>query len=95
MYVDDIVEYDWELMHSRGLKWNRWCHLIADSHEELMAMAQKLRLLPSWIQKSGTPDEHFDLIPSKRILAIKHGAKAVSVLDLAEIMNGKDNGKTD
>lgn len=81
-YVDEIIDWG-EVAKSRGLRWTLWCHLVADSHEELMSMAQRLKLKPAWIQSPGTKNEHFDLIPSKRALAIKYGAKAISCRELA------------
>jgi hypothetical protein len=83
-YVDEIVDWG-EVARAKGLRWTLWAHLIADTHVELVAMATKLRLKSEWIQKPGTPDEHFDLIPSKRIMAIKYGAIPVSHIDLGQI----------
>lgn len=83
VYVDEIIDWG-EVALGRGLKWRYWCHMIADTSVELKSMAQRLRLKSEWIQKSGTDDEHFDLIPSKRLLAIKYGATALSIHDLGE-----------
>lgn len=83
-YVDEIIDWG-DIARDRGLRWAKWCHMIADTHEELMAMAHRLKLKPEWIQKPGTDDEHFDLIPSKRTLAIKYGAKPVDLLEMGEI----------
>jgi hypothetical protein len=61
--------------------------MIADTSEELKTMAQRLRLKSEWIQRPGTKDEHFDLIPTKRLLAIKYGAKSLSIMELGEKWN--------
>lgn len=62
----------------------RWCHMIADTHEELIAMAEEIGHLMHWIQKEGLPDEHFDLTPPRRALAVKKGAIEISGRELAE-----------
>lgn len=91
IYVDEIVDWG-EVARAKGLRWTKWCHLVADSHEELMEMAKRLNLKSEWIQKPGTPNEHFDLIPTKRTLAIKHGAKAISCRELALMRFEKKDG---
>lgn len=51
------------------------CHLYADTHEELIAMVDKIGVNRKWIQYPGHPvKEHFDIAKGKRALAIKHGA---------------------
>lgn len=53
----------------------KWCHMIADTLDELHDMAEQLDLKRSWFQDKRVP--HYDLAPSKRILAIQFGAKEV------------------
>lgn len=48
---------------------SQWCHLTADSTEELVAFARKLGLRPAWIQYPGTWKEHFDVTQGKRAQA--------------------------
>lgn len=53
------------------------CHMMADSEEELLAMADKIGVQRKWYQrpgihKTGTP--HFDICMTKRALAVSHGA---------------------
>lgn len=42
------------------------CHMVADSRDELLAMADKIGVARKWIQKPGTAWEHFDVCKSKR-----------------------------
>lgn len=54
------------------------CHMIADTSEELEAMADLIGVAPKWIQYPGTPKEHYDIVESKRKLAIKAGAVPIT-----------------
>ena len=58
------------------------CHMIADSHDELLAMADKIGVARKWIQKAGTPREHFDICLTKRRMAVKQGAQEIGRLEL-------------
>ncbi len=53
------------------------CHMSADTHEELVEMADKIGVQRKWIQYEGTYKEHFDIAMSKRKLAVRQGAKEV------------------
>lgn len=80
VYVDD--------MHKRPMgQFGRMkmCHMIADSTEELVAMAMKIGVNPKWIQAEGTSREHFDIAMSKRALAVKAGAVEITMRQAAEI----------
>ncbi len=61
------------------------CRMVADTDEELYQMADKIRIKRKWKQKY-----YFDLCPYKRELAIKFGAKEVSLMDLVRITRGKN-----
>lgn len=60
------------------------CHMIADTHAELIAMVDTIGVQRKWIQKEGMPDEHFDIAKSKRALAVAAGAKAITLRALAD-----------
>lgn len=62
------------------------CHMIADCTEELRAMASRLGLRETWIQKEGTYQEHFDVCATKRRRAIDLGAVPLSNRKLAELV---------
>lgn len=71
VYVDPIVNWG----GSRTFRWKNSCHMYADTLEELNAMADKIGVKRSWIQDN-RPGRlvHYDLVESKRKLAVKHGA---------------------
>jgi len=49
------------------------CHMIADTPEELRAMAEKIGVALKWFQAEASVP-HFDIAKSKRALAIAAGA---------------------
>lgn len=49
------------------------CHLYGDNEEELHQFALSIGMKRSWFQKNRLLN-HYDLVPSKRILAVKKGA---------------------
>lgn len=65
------------------------CHMVADSHDELIAMADIIKVQRKWIQKAGTIYEHFDICLSKRALAVKYGAKQVTMMELGRILHAR------
>jgi len=70
------------IYHSPGpVKFRRFklhTHLIADTHEELEAVARRLGLKPQWIQDAGTPKEHYDVFDGVIDRLPLAGAKEVS-----------------
>lgn len=69
------------------------CHMVADSTEELLRMADRIGVARRWIQKVGTPHEHFDVCKSARAKAVKLGAKEISMWDLGYILNKREEGQ--
>jgi hypothetical protein len=66
VYVDDAI-WDW---HGR-----KWCHLLADSTDELHRFARDIGLhRTSYQGPPKTPAPHYDLTTYERVLAIKRGA---------------------
>jgi hypothetical protein len=61
------------------------CHMIADSTEELLAMADRIGVQRKWIQMAGTHREHFDICGSKRRLAVAAGAIEISMRELGKM----------
>jgi hypothetical protein len=71
VYVDDFYT------PYRNMK---MCHMLADSLEELHAMADQLGLKRSWFQ-----GDHYDICMSKRALAVKFGAVEVSTREIVRV----------
>lgn len=67
----------------------KMCHMIADSTDELLAMADHIGIDRKWLQKAGQQDEHFDISMSKRRLAVQLGAVEVTRLDLGRILRAR------
>lgn len=69
VYVDDMrAKYGRLIM----------CHMIADTEEELLAMADKIEVARKWHQHPGFYDSHFDIALSKRALAVAAGAVQIT-----------------
>jgi hypothetical protein len=65
------------------------CHMLADSMDELMAMADKIGVDRKWYQgfdKASCP--HFDIAKSKRVLAIQNGAIEIDRRTLGALLKG-------
>jgi len=77
VYVDDMkAAYRGMIM----------CHMMADSTDELVAMATRIGVNSKWIQKPGTAYEHFDISLGKRKLAVSAGAVEVTRKELVRKM---------
>lgn len=82
--VDSILKYGTEM--TRGLPSSRWCHMVSDtSEEELHAFAARIGLQRAWAQlRPRASAAHYDLMPWRRVLALKLGAVEVSRRELVE-----------
>lgn len=76
VYVDKLVTY--------GEK--RWCHLVANSTDELHLFADNIGLKRSWFQPGGMSMPHYDLTPGKRAQAVAAGAKEIDRGKLVDLM---------
>lgn len=76
VYVDDM-KATFKPSHRPGRTYVM-SHMIADTDEELHAMAAAIGVARKWHQ-----GDHYDITQSKRALAIKLGAKAISLRELA------------
>ncbi|MEX3983713.1 DUF4031 domain-containing protein [Paraburkholderia sp. EG287A] len=79
VYVDDMYLY------SMGRLGRLKCsHMIADTDEELHAMAARIGIARKhWQSPQKTSGSHYDIAMSKRALAINAGAVAISMKQLA------------
>jgi hypothetical protein len=62
----------------------RWCHLVADSSQELETFARELGLEPGWLQtKPGRPwHDHYDLPEWAREAAVARGAVELTTREM-------------
>jgi hypothetical protein len=76
VYVDEPV-WEW-----RG---RRWCHLLADTDDELHAFAARLGLKREWFQHRATRPwkDHYDLPDELRAQAVLAGAVEVDLRHVA------------
>ena len=66
-----------------------WCHMMADTTDELLAFASRIGLRPAWIQYRGTPKEHFDVTAGKRWQAVRAGAIEITSAESVALMRAK------
>ena len=78
VYVDDM---------EAGFGRMVMCHMIADSTEELLEMADKIGVARRWLQKAGTYREHFDVCLSKRKKAVELGAVEITWRQLGAMIS--------
>lgn len=85
VYVDDMFRKATVPNGGRTVS-GLWCHMQADTREELDAMADKIGLRRSWIQH---PDDdvkrHYDVTVPRREAAVREGAVEIGMLDLARL----------
>ena len=74
VYVDDM-----HLSEMGQFGRMKMCHMIADTDEELHAMAARIGVARRWFQKPGTWSRHYDIAMSKRALAVAAGAVEVTM----------------
>jgi hypothetical protein len=66
------------------------CHMMADTHRELVQMARKLGLWPNAMKHRGTAKEHYNVVGKRRQLAVGHyGAQDVTTRELVAVIRRK------
>jgi hypothetical protein len=79
VYVDDMrARYGRLIM----------CHMIADTDDELHAMADRIGVARKWHQ-----GDHYDIALSKRAIAVKAGAREIPMRQLAFMAMNRRRGK--
>lgn len=88
VYVDDSY-IQATVPNGRARHTSRWCHMIADSTDELVKFALSIGLKAEWLQNPGKPTEHFDVTAPKRALAVRKGAVEVTWRELGLMIRGR------
>lgn len=60
------------------------CHMIADTTDELLAMADRIGVDRRHLQHAETWRSHFDIFLNRRRLAVKHGAVVITARELVQ-----------
>jgi hypothetical protein len=82
VYVDALA-----IHRGLGRMSGAWCHMIADTVDELHVMAARIGLEQSWFQKPPRASfPHYDLRASKRALAVAAGAIEADRRQLVAVM---------
>lgn len=94
VYIDDAF-----IQARVGQRSSRWCHLFADTEEELHAFAARIGLKRSWFQRpkpiGGRPVDptsfraqmwHYDVTEGRRVAAVSAGAVEVTSREALRIM---------
>jgi Protein of unknown function (DUF4031) len=64
----------------------KMCHMLADTTDELLAMADAIGVARRWLQHAGTHREHFDIALAKKALALQQGAQAITWKEAGRIV---------
>ena len=64
------------------------CHMIADTSDELHAMARCIGVARRWCQYAGTSREHYDVCLSKRRIAVDAGAVEITWMETGRKAHG-------
>ncbi|MFS2103615.1 DUF4031 domain-containing protein [Ralstonia sp. Ralssp135] len=64
-------------------------HMVADTDDELHAMADKIGVARRWHQKAGTVHSHYDICKAKRAQAVRCGAIEVDRAGLVAVIKRK------
>ena len=65
------------------------CHMLADTSDELHAMARSIGVRRKWCQHEGTWKEHYDICLAKRKMAVDSGAQEITRRKAAKISRGR------
>ncbi len=73
LYVDRLIDYTGRVPYRHKV----WCHLVADTDDELLAAAAELGAADEWMQGRRGWDTHFDVPAPWRAEAVALGAHEV------------------
>lgn len=72
----------------------KMCHMLADTTDELLAMADRIGVSRRWLQNPATAKEHFDICRSKRDAAARAGAVEITLRGSARLVRQKRESGT-
>lgn len=81
IYVDDMKAKYGKMIMS---------HMMADTTEELLEMADIIGVSRKWIQYPNTRKEHFDICLQAKKVALKNGAKEITTKEMVKFMKNKE-----
>jgi hypothetical protein len=79
-YVEPAANHGWS-MRGRNVK---NCHLVADTLEELHAMAKAIGMKREWFQDGRIP--HYDLTETRRAAAVKRGTRELTRREFSDLV---------
>lgn len=94
VFVDELKDWPLDFVDPAARKHGtRWCHLWTDSRdlEELHLFAEAIGLKRIWFQDHHLVP-HYDLVPSKKKLALSKGAQFKSGMERAREQHADKNG---
>ena len=91
VYIDDMLR-DAAVRNGDHTVRGRWSHLMADTTSELIAFGDSLGLSRTWLQKPGSPLEHFDITAGKRRRALDLGAVPITYGEGGHLTRAKRAG---
>lgn len=80
VYVDDMAA-PFKPAHAPGRTYVM-CHMMADTEDELHAMADKIGVARRWFQRVRSGN-HYDITKSKRQIAVASGAVEITTREMA------------
>lgn len=85
VYVDDM-RLQATVPNGNRTVTGRWSHLFADTIEELETFARQLGLRETWQQNNSHGFVHYDIVESRRNMALRLGAKSISWRELPDLL---------
>lgn len=85
VYVDDM-KAEFIAKHVAGRRYVM-SHMIADTEPELHAMAARIGVQRRWFQ-----GDHYDITQSKRVLAVKYGAREITLRHCGLMVSNRKAG---
>lgn len=90
VYVDPLVDYGTQIGRAGPV----WCHLVADTDDELHAFAARLGVRRAWFQEDAARPwrNHYDLTASRRAEAVRRGAIEITRHELGQRLRAAREG---